>query len=252
MAQSPVQDITILFYNSEANLNNYSTVKAQFDRYLSQFGPFKFQPFSKRDIFEKVVETTKAPRILIVSSGHYCAINKKSPLTPLLIGLRGGKNSFRKILVAKGPSNVHELKGAVVASSGSQESTQSLLREMLGQDQETLVSTMNVLQVPKDIDALLSLDFGLARCAVSTKENLKQMETAMARKSGLIELFESREIMMPIAAVEKSLGRNESLDRLIQVMKDMKASKIGRENLSLLSMDEWMDISPELAGRLEP
>ena len=46
---------TIYFYNPETNINNFASLKIEFDRYLSDYGLFKFQPFSDRKIFEKFI-----------------------------------------------------------------------------------------------------------------------------------------------------------------------------------------------------
>jgi len=252
-AETPGAIITIYFYNSDVNLNNYSAVKARFDRYLSQFGAYRFQPFNKEDIFENVARTMKAPGVLVLSSRHYRALNQNLPMTPLLIGLRKGKNCYRKNLLAKSPlSNIQELREAVVASSGSREGTHSLLKEMIGQGSEDIVSTIRVLEVPKDIDALFSMDFGLARCAVATKESVRQMEEHMGRKSPLVPLYESQEIMMPVAVALKSLRTNEAVEKLLGIMKQMKADVEGRECLALLSIDEWTDIDPKSMERLDP
>ena len=37
---------TIYFYNSETTINNFKSLKMEFDRYLGKFGPYAFQTFS--------------------------------------------------------------------------------------------------------------------------------------------------------------------------------------------------------------
>ncbi len=90
--------IKIYFYSSETNINNFKSLKMEFDRYLSKFGPYEFQPFSSRDVFEKQVKG-KENCLLLLSSWHYRHIHKKYALTPALTGVRNGKKYQRKILV---------------------------------------------------------------------------------------------------------------------------------------------------------
>jgi len=42
---------TVYFYSSETNINNFKSLKMEFDKYLSRFGTYEFQPFSNREDF---------------------------------------------------------------------------------------------------------------------------------------------------------------------------------------------------------
>ena len=62
--------LTIYFYNPEININNFASLKKEFDTYLSAYGEYQLQPFSEREIFEKVA-VSKNDGIFIISSWHY-------------------------------------------------------------------------------------------------------------------------------------------------------------------------------------
>ena len=63
----------VYFYSSETNINNFKSLKIEFDRYLSKQGPYEFQPFSSREDFEKHVkdkENCSAASVKLALSAH--------------------------------------------------------------------------------------------------------------------------------------------------------------------------------------
>ena len=99
MISSGSGKVKIYFYSSETNINNFKSLKMAFDRYLFRFGPYEFQPFKSRDVFEKHVKG-RENCVFILSSWHYRHIHKEYSLIPVLSGVRKGKKYQRKILVA--------------------------------------------------------------------------------------------------------------------------------------------------------
>ena len=51
-----VSNATIYFYSTETNINNFKSLKMEFDRYLSKLGSFEFQPFIAKETFEKHIK----------------------------------------------------------------------------------------------------------------------------------------------------------------------------------------------------
>jgi len=82
--------ITIYFYSSESNINNFKLLKMEFDSYLSGFGSYEFQPFNDRRAFENHVRDRKEC-MLLLSSWHYSIIHREYSLKPALVGTRNGK-----------------------------------------------------------------------------------------------------------------------------------------------------------------
>jgi hypothetical protein len=242
----------ILFYNPEININNFASVKALFDKYLSAYGNYKFQPFNKRKIFEDSIEKIDSPKLLILSSWHYRSLNKKISLIPTLIAVRNGKFTFKKTLLGRKPiSTIDDLAEKTVASSGSRENTLDQLREMLGKDNAELLSNIRILNVPKDIDALMSVAFGVAHAAITTEASLKQIEEINPKlKEKLTVLLTSGEILMPIVSVATQESKKENVDELINVLIKMNSTKSGRAKLAALSMDGWNNIPPNILERL--
>ncbi len=232
---------TIYFYNPEININNFASLKSEFDKYLSGYGPFQFQPFSDRETFEKFI-VGKNDGIFLLSSWHYRYLKEKCPIESVFVGVSKGKSTHRKILLTKkGITSIDLLKDNTVASSGSEDYTKNLLQQMLGKGGNSIVDSLNILTVPKDIDALMAVGFGMANCALATENsfaklmaiNPKQYE--MQRQLAVSAV--SKETLLQIVAAPKQSDENIGL--LLTLIETMGRVPEGRKNLKMIGLDGW-------------
>lgn len=232
-------DTTIYFYSSETNINNFKSLKIEFDTYLAQFGSYKFQPFSDRETFERYIKDRKNC-LLLLSSWHYANIYQEYELKPVLVGTRDGQIYQKSVLVSRG--NVQELstvKTGNIASASSIQHTRSILNEIFGNPDT--IEQLKILTVPKDIDALMSLGFGMAKSALTTDhslEKLEMMNPALSKKIHV--LAESKESLLLILAV--SAARGERVQQLMKVIQDMPVSQEGKKNIRMLGLDNWQPL----------
>jgi hypothetical protein len=235
--------ITIYFYNSEANINNFIPLVAGFDAFLSRSGSYRFQPFKERKTFEEEIRG-KEKYLVLLSSLHYSEIHKKYNLRPLLVGVRNGRTYQKRILVCL--NDVKEINSGQVASAGDQGYTMTLLREMLP-DKESAES-FRILTVPKEIDALMSVGFKVSKSALITEHTLDTVKkTDPSLCSKLKILAEGKESMLPILAVpEKFAGGAETL---IKIIKSMPAQ--GTDIIKMLDLDDWKAVEPSDYSKLE-
>ncbi|MGZ8245900.1 MAG: hypothetical protein ACXWT9_20065, partial [Methylomagnum sp.] len=83
-------DPTIFFYNPETSIDNFATLKTEFDTYLAGQGGYTFQPYSDRATFEQAL-SGKPEGVYLLSSWHYSQLNAKIPLEPVLVGTAKGE-----------------------------------------------------------------------------------------------------------------------------------------------------------------
>lgn len=234
--------VTIYFYNPESNIDNFVSLKIEFDTYLSGFGDYQFQPFDNRGIFEKTVG--KNPEgILLLSSWHYNLLTEKTPLRPLLVGVANGKTTFRKILSAKGNfRDIDSLKGKNVASSGNLEYTKSLLFEIFGEEKEEIINSLKIMPAPKDIDALMAVGFGMASAALTTENSLHKLKKINLKQyKSLNQIGLSGEKLLPVVACLGNFA--EDLDEIVDVMLKMGDHPQGRKKLRMLGLSGWKKIN---------
>ncbi|MDR4499765.1 MAG: hypothetical protein MRK02_17880 [Candidatus Scalindua sp.] len=232
---------TIYFYNPETNINNFVLLKNEFDRYLSEHGQFTFQPFSDKETFEKFAAKRKSG-IFLISSWHYQDLSKKIQIEPVLIGILKGKPIQRKILFAKGDiTNVDSLMGKSIASSGSEDYTKNILLQMLGKGKEDIINSLNVLTVPKDIDALMAFGFGMSDAALTTEHTQEKLSKINPKLCNMLNELASTETYLQIVAAPKQ--SDENIQQLLSLIAKMTSSLDGRKNLKMISLDGWKKVS---------
>lgn len=241
---------TVYFYNPESNVNNFASLKIRLDTYLKNFGLYKFQPFRDRDTFEKIIQENQ-DGILLLSSWHYKILREKLSIKPVLVGVVDGKTTQLKVLSSR--KNIHDLellKDGTVASAGSDDYTRNLLRQMLSKDKNPLVDSFQILNVPKDIDALISVGFGLADVALTTESSLDMLLSINPRLyKKLTILAKSRETLLPIVAVSKA--HNPGAAKLLEIVENMGKTPDGEKSIQMLGLDGWKVVGEKEMDLLE-
>jgi len=234
---------TIYFYNPETNINNFAPLKIEFDKYLSSYGPFQFQPFSDRKSFEKYI-VGRNDGVFLMSSWHFRQLKRKFPIDmeAKLVGVSKGKSTQEKILTTKSNIiNINLLKGKIVASSGNEEYTKSVLMQMLGEEKNNIVSSMKILTVPKDIDALMAVGYGMADSALTTESSLAKLAAINPKQYRFLRpLAKSEEILLPIVAAPKQ--SDENIKWLLTIIEKMETVQAGKTKLKMLGVDGWKKV----------
>jgi len=234
---------TIFFYNPESNVNNFASLKKNLDNYLSKFGEYQFQPFGDRATFEKHA-LAKGDGVYLISSWHYKMLKEKTALEPLLVGVYKSKSIQRAVLTSKPViSGLGLLKGRTLASAGEEELTKNILRSMLGDDRKNIIGTITLLTVPKDIDALMAVGFGMAECALTSERSLAKLKSLNPKQyKALNKLAKSGKELLPIVAAPESQANSEVTKKLVRIIEDMPKSPDGSKKLKMLGLDGWKKI----------
>ncbi len=229
------------FYNPESNVDNFASLKSKMDIQLKKSGKFRFQPFIDKDIFEKQFKGNQEA-LAILSSWHYKMLKEENGIKPVLVGVIDGKTTQKKALTArKEVKSIETLKGASIASAGSDDYTRNLLKQMLGKENEKLVESFQLLAVPKDIDALISVGFGLAEAALTTESSLDMLSAINPRLSDkLTTLAVSDDILLPVVAIPENHSPN--LAKLLIALKNMGDTEDGNKGIQILGLDGWRKI----------
>lgn len=246
---SAAPDNTIIyFYSSETNINNFKSLKMEFDQYLFRFGSYQFQPFNDRETFEEQIKG-KQNCLILLSSWHYANIYKEYAFKPLLVGSRKGKKYQKRVLVTSSRSgSIETVKAGRIASSSSVQHTISTLQQMF-QD-NNVVKSFRILTVPKDIDALMSLGFGMAKAALTTDsslDKLQAMNPVLYKK--ITVLAESEESLLLVLAVPQ--GFAEQAQELVTIFQEMPENPDGRRKVRMLGLDDWQTLDSSDIARLE-
>ncbi len=232
---------TVFFFSPETSINNFSMLKGEFDLFFASAGNHKFQPFNNRQGFEDMLHS-KRSGLYLMSSWHYARLPDKANWKPVLIGGLNGKHTQRHVISAKKKySSFADLKGRTIASAATIEFTQELLREMLPPDQQVLLPTFKILKVPKDVDALLSVGFGVATAALTTEGGLgklSQINPGLFSKLGQIGTGPEKLLPVVVALLEP----DAACTSLMEVLRAMSEKAEGQQRLRMLGLDGWQPI----------
>lgn len=237
---------TIFFYNPETNINNFVSLKISFDTYLSKFGHYRFQPFDKKELFEAaLIEPNHG--IYLLSSWHFQSLRNEIDLEPLMVGVFNGQSTQKKILtVKKNISNVMLLKGKTIASSGNKQYTINLLKEILGNANLEILQTVKLILVPKDIDALMAVSFGMATAALTSERSFENLRKINPKQhQGLRPLMESKQHYLALAVLPVLANKDSNSDDLLDILEKMGINSEGEIRLRMLGLDGWRRLSKE-------
>lgn len=241
---------TIYFYNPESNINNYTSLKVAFDTRLTKLGNYQFQPFDDKAIFERTIETEKNG-IFLLSSWHYRILQKKIPIEPVLVGISNGASMQRKVLSAnKQITNLGQLEGKTIAVSGSKTYSENLLAQIFKGRWQSILPSIRLISVPKDIDALMAVGFGMASAALTTEkslENLKQINPKQHEMLGSLGVSDAS--FLTLAVLPK--GESAHLETLMAAMQSIGSESDGGNDLQMLGIDGWRGLTPSEQKALE-
>jgi len=172
-----------------------------------------------------------------MSSWHFQQIEDKTrPLVSALRGIKNKNDTYRKILVSKLSSINPE--AMTIATSGTIEYSRSILSSIYPNRSSESLSKLNILIVPKDIDALMAVGFDLADAALTTKLSLEKLSTLYKKQHQQLNIL-GESLPLKRLVVIHSPGKIETID----VLKQMSQSKKGQQGLHMLGLDDWQGIS---------
>jgi len=241
----------IYFYNPEINITRNALLKNTFDLYLEAQGDYQFQPVDNKATFETLIKD-KNNAIFMMSNWHYLQLKKTSLLNTATLALRGtkdGKDTYHKILVGK--QHKLDLQTMSLATSGNEEYSRSILSDIYSQQSIDKFSSLNVLAVPKDIDALMAVGFGLADAALSTKSSLDKLFILYKQQNQPLHILGESKALKRLAVVFKQipLAKHRQIQSILQ---RMATDKKGKQGLNMLGLDDWRLVDERLTKNKGP
>jgi ABC-type amino acid transport substrate-binding protein len=132
-----------------------------------------------------------------------------------------------------------------LATSGNEEYSRSILSDIYSQESVDQFSSLNILTVPKDIDALMAVGFGLADAALTTKSSLDKLSTLYQQQNQALHIIGESHSLKRLAVVFKQIPQAEH--RQIQfILRQMAKDKKGKRGLSMLGLDDWRLVDEHL------
>lgn len=215
----------VYFYITESDINDFKSLKISFDKYLDKYN-YEFQAFNKKSTFESYL--THKDIIVILSSWHYKQIAKKYDLHAKLVASKRNTITDTKVIVGKKNSTF----SGTITSAYSKDYSLKLIPKLIKNN------NLNVLNVPKEIDALMSVGFGMSDFALVSKDSfelLKEINPFLTKQMTIYKESSPSFRMF----VSSKLDGFEKKD-LINIFTNMKSQDDGRKVLDMLRIDDMV------------
>ena len=228
--------LKVYFYTTEAHINNFKSLKVGFDEYLEKHGDYEFQPFNDKKTFEKYLKDKNS--IVVLSSWHYKKISKEFDLTAKLVAQKKATRLDTKILVGNiedekvlvGLKNL-PLRG-VVTSAYDDEYTKELLSTLTKKHSDNL----SVLIVPKEMDALMSVGFGMSKFALVSRDSLNLLKNINPFLSKRLKVYKESKPTYRILIACNKIDKDKQ--KLISVFRKMDLNNNGKNILKMIGIDK--------------
>ena len=219
----------VYYYTTDKNIDNFKTLKVNFDRYLAKYGAYEFQAFTDKEMFETFLKDENT--IVMLSSLHYKQIAKKHKLNAVFVAQN--KKSVTDTNVIIGKKNA-PLQGTL-STAFSEKYTKKLLRKTFG------ISHLTLLKVPKEIDALMSVGYGMSQFASVSKGSFKLLQKTNRTLTKDMRIYsESDPNYRMLVAVNKENVKDQDF---IRIFTNMNKSKNGKSVLKILGIDNIVKLN---------
>jgi hypothetical protein len=222
--------IKIYLYTPTINTGNFKLLKMSFDTYLSHYGDYELQPFNDKETFENYLKDDNA--IALLSSWHFNEIANNHHLQAQLVAQKNGSSTDKVVLV--GQHNT-ALKG-IVTSAYNGVYTQEMLNQIAHS------AKFSVLRVPKEIDALMSVGFGMSTFALVSKESFSLLQTINPSLAQNLSIYNVSKPQYRMFLATNTT--NKDTTNVIEIFKKMDQYQEGKRILNMIGMDKLMPYDP--------
>lgn len=222
----------VCFYTTENNINNFKSLKVNFDNYLQEFGKYEFQAFSDKQHFEECISINNS--IVILSSWHYKNIATKYKIQANLVAQKKNKITDTKVFITK---KGKLLSQGILASAYNKEHTLELAENLIKKQ------NFSFLQVPKELDALMSVSFSMSEFAIVSKDSfLLLQETNEFLAKNLQIHKESQPLYRLLIA---SSNRDNKKENFSDIFTSMYLNETGKKILNILGVDKIVALTKD-------
>jgi len=237
--------LKIFFYNPEINASRNLTLKNTWDSFLNEQGNFTFQPVDRGEDFKALLENEKrAAFIMSEWLFNHLKLEQDEHFSISLQGIKDGQETYRRILVSR--TSDLDLEKSRIASSGDQRRSLSILADIFPSLSPAQAQQLKLLQVPKDIDALMALGYGLADMALTSEVSLTIMANLNQSRFQELSIIKHSKPLRQSILVFKQLDKNVQ-EALVRGMMNMPDSDTGRQAISMIGLDNWKILDAELS-----
>jgi hypothetical protein len=239
--------VALFYFNPDSPQNNLSRLKRNMDDLLSSAGiPISFQPFTHLVDLEDRLEE-KPPAFLFVPRWYFEKHGAAYHLHPVLIPVRKGMASYRKVLLGMKKTSRQGIRKphVTVAMTSMGPDEDKTLESILFSQDGLADRNVNAIIVPKDADALFALALGQVDMALVVKENLALIAKINPNILQSVQpLLESKPIPMPLLCYTEGVASPSAVQELKRLFLEGEARKGYTTIMEMLQINGWQAVQP--------
>jgi hypothetical protein len=245
-ALSASAPLKIYYYNPEINASRNLVLKETWDTYLGEQLQFTFQPVDRQGDFKRLLENEPSAAFIMSEwLFNTLQLEQDAFFSLAMQGLKDGQDTYLRILV--GQTTMFDPKKARIASSGDKARSLKILADIYPELSADQVAQLKILQVPKDIDALMALGYGLADVALTSQVSLMNMAKLNESRFQKLKIIKESKPLGQSILVFKSIEKADK-ENLVRSLIDMPGSEQGRQAISMIGLDAWKIVDAALSS----
>lgn len=233
------------YFNPDSVQSNFSQLTKGFSHFFNQHGvDASFQAFTQKGDFDRKVREER-PALVLVPSWYFQQYGKALGLQPLLTSLENGRPNYTKVLLVRKsePFTVQQLKGRTVAMTTMGPDTEGVLSNTFFRDQGVDFTAMNIIETPKDADALYALALGQVDAALVGRSTLETVGSANQNiTAGIKEIAASAPVPMPLLCTLPGTMDAVRIAQLKQKFQDGGKDGSLPGYMKMLNINGWQNI----------
>jgi ABC transporter, phosphonate, periplasmic substrate-binding protein len=237
----------LFYFSPDSPQNNLSRLKRNMDDLLSSAGiSITFQPFTHLVDLENQLKV-KPPAFLFIPQWYFDKNGARLHLHPLLVPVRKGIASYRKILVGMKNTNLTRIRmpHITMAMTSMGPDGETALDSILFSSHGVAAHNINAIIVPKDADALFALALGQVDMALVVKENMDLIAKINPNiLQSIHPLLESKPIPMPLLCYTEGVAPPAAVKELKNLLLNGGEREGYAIIMEMLQINGWKAIQP--------
>lgn len=228
------------YFNPDSSHSNLARLKQAMDQLLNGGKTsFSFQPFVHQSDLDKII-SENPPAFVFVPEWYLKAYGKEKGLRPILVPTKNSATTYRKVFLAS--NNLINLKQCSLAMTNMGPKPETTLNSLGFTKKGIDPAKLNIVTVPKDLDALFALALGQVDCALVSRENIDLAAASNPNiKNTMREIFVSDMIPMPILCAVEGKASPEEVKKFKELFLNQALKEIRKPVMEMLQIDEWKD-----------
>ena len=233
------------YFNPDSSQANLSELKEEMTGFFEEQGyEISFQAFVYLQDFQEQIKKSK-PAFILMPSWYFAELGDTSKIKPLFFSGHPGKNNYTKVLLTskslKVAINTLPQKSMAMTSMGHR--TITILNHILFDKLSIDAAEMNIIYVPKDLDALIAVAIGQVDLALVCQKNIAELRRINpSLLSGVKPLFKSSPIGLPILCYMEGGSSPAARDIFKKILLNSSGTVKKPKILEMIQIDDWKTV----------